>query len=205
MQRRSYWIRLDAQSATPWLGREFKHQDLKGWVGENRAEIIGALLTLARAWFVAGQPAPKNSPKLGSYEKWSTVIGGILETAGVSGFLGNLKSLYSFADEEAEDWTSFLEALYADQGGKPFTTAYLVEILEADEKLLAALPEELAAEWKDAKGTRFAKRLGKAFGRQAGRRYGEFQYRIETAGNAGHAKKWVVARTVPATVTIKAA
>ena len=205
MQRRSYWIRLDAQSATPWLGREFKHEDLKGWVAENRGQIIGALLTLARAWFVAGQPAPKSSPRLGSYEKWSTVIGGVLETAGVSGFLGNLESLYSFADEEAEDWASFLEALYADQGAKPFTTADLAENLVVDEKLRGALPDGLAADWNGGKGANFGKRLGKAFGRQTGRRYGEFQYRIEPAGHVGHAKKWVVARTVPATVTLTAA
>jgi hypothetical protein len=49
MQRRCYWIRLDAHSATPWLGREFKHPDLKQWVLENRGLIIAALLTLGRA------------------------------------------------------------------------------------------------------------------------------------------------------------
>jgi hypothetical protein len=205
LQRRCYWIRLDAQSATPWLGRKFKHEDLKGWVRENRGQLLGALLTLARAWFAAGRPAPKSSERLGSYEDWSQVIGGILQTAGVNGFLGNLASLYSFADEEAADWAGFLEALFAEFNAKPFTTADLVEILEEDEKLRGVLPDELAADWKDRKGAGFAKRLGKAFSKQTGRRYGDFQHRIEPAGTAGHAKRWAVARTLPANTVFKAA
>jgi hypothetical protein len=50
LQRRSYWIRLDAKSATPWLDRKFKHPNLAEWVLENRGRIVAAILTLARAW-----------------------------------------------------------------------------------------------------------------------------------------------------------
>jgi hypothetical protein len=99
LQRRAYWIRLDAHSGKPWLGRTFKHPDLKAWVTENRGRIIGALLTLTRAWFAAGQPPAKN-PTIGGYESWCRTIGGILEHAGVPGFLDNLEGLYNGADEE---------------------------------------------------------------------------------------------------------
>jgi hypothetical protein len=67
---------------------------------DNGETIIAALLTLARSWFAAGRPKAK-SPVLGCYEGWSTILGGVLEHAGVAGFLGNLGSLYQFADEEA--------------------------------------------------------------------------------------------------------
>lgn len=32
MQRRCYWIRLDAQTSRPWEGRTFRHPDLISWV-----------------------------------------------------------------------------------------------------------------------------------------------------------------------------
>src|SRR5215218_4802830 len=48
--RRSYWIRLDARVARPWErpAEQFKHPDLKGWVREQRADILSALLTIGR-------------------------------------------------------------------------------------------------------------------------------------------------------------
>jgi hypothetical protein len=67
MPRRCYWIRMDAKSSEPWLNRTFKHPDLRGWVRSNRGGLLGAILTLARAWFVAGSPAP-STPILGSFE-----------------------------------------------------------------------------------------------------------------------------------------
>ena len=70
-----------------------RHPDLKAWVGGNRGEIIAALLTLARAWFSAGQPAPSTAVP-GGYESWATVVGGILEHAGIAGFLSNLQNVY---------------------------------------------------------------------------------------------------------------
>jgi hypothetical protein len=107
LQRRCYQIRLDAQSGKPWMGRKFKHPDLKAWVGENRGEIIAALLTLARAWFFAGRPAPSIAVP-GGYESWATVVGGILEHAGVTGFLSNLQNVYEKSDEETAEWAEFL-------------------------------------------------------------------------------------------------
>jgi hypothetical protein len=198
LQRRCYQIRLDAQSAKPWIGREFKHPDLKAWVGENLGEIIAALLTLARAWFSAGQPAP-SSAVLGSYESWSTVIGGILECAGVTGFLSNLPNVYEKADEETAEWAEFLEALRERNGETAFTAAEVVAVLEDDNDLVATLPEDLSADWsKKNSGVSFVRRLGKAFSAREGRRHGEMEARIERAGEARNAVKWRVLITIPA-------
>jgi len=47
LPRRCYWIRMDANMPRPWLGRSFRHADLKGWVSDNRGRLLAALLTMA--------------------------------------------------------------------------------------------------------------------------------------------------------------
>ena len=41
----------------------FTYPNLKGWVSENRGRLLMVVLTLARAWHVAGRPAP-SCPKM---------------------------------------------------------------------------------------------------------------------------------------------
>ncbi len=65
----------------------------------------------AEPGIVAGRPGPEQgTPELGSYEAWRNVIGGILSTAGISGFLGNMAEFYDAADEDTPQWSAFLEA-----------------------------------------------------------------------------------------------
>ena len=59
MPRRCYWIRMDAKCSKPFQRTGFKHKRLKEYVLKHRGELLAALLTLARAWFVAGRPEPK--------------------------------------------------------------------------------------------------------------------------------------------------
>ena len=108
LPRRAYQIRIDAEMAKPWLRHPdaFRHPDILAWIAEQRGKVLTALLAMARAWFVAGCPAP-SSPVLGSFEHWSRVVGGTLEFAGVD-FLGNLDRLYDEMDIEAEQWGPFL-------------------------------------------------------------------------------------------------
>jgi putative DNA primase/helicase len=110
MARRSYWIRLNANQARPWLGRKFRHSNLLAWIENHRGALLAACLTIVRAWVVAQKPPPRLAPKLGGFEGWSQTIGGILEHAGMTDFLGNLGALYESVDEEDAPWTEFLRA-----------------------------------------------------------------------------------------------
>jgi hypothetical protein len=76
---------------------------------ENQGQLITALLTMARAWYVAGCPKP-NTPKLGSFESWCDTIGGILQFAGITDFLGNQEKMYELSDVEGQEWEMFLLA-----------------------------------------------------------------------------------------------
>jgi len=105
MARRTVRIRLDSGEEQPWLRDGFRHPDLVGWVMTNRPQLVWACLTLIQAWIAAGRPA--GSQILGMYEAWARTIGGILQVAGVPGFLGNLQDFYSEADTETQALRQF--------------------------------------------------------------------------------------------------
>jgi len=116
LARRCYRIRLDPKMSRPWMRSDFRHSDLATWVLEHRAALICALLTLARAWFVAGCPTDARLPKLGTFTGWVNVVGGILAFAGIEGFLANLEQLYDEADEDSAQWEGFLKAWHGAFG-----------------------------------------------------------------------------------------
>ncbi len=190
--RRCIWARMDAKMARPWERdpSRFRHPDLRAWVQAERGRLLGALLTLIRAWWSVGCPEPAVRP-LGSYEGWSRCVGGVLEVAGQRGFLANLHELYDAADEEATEWSAFLGALWEVFGVGEFTTAELVAQLtkplrtEGEEAMLQSLPEEF-----HANDPGLSRRLGKAFAQRAETRYGA--YRLVKAGKEHQALTWRV-------------
>ena len=121
MPRRCYRIRLDAQCPQPFRRTNFKHTDLRSWALEHRGELIWSLLVLCRAWYAAGKPPAPVLP-MGSYESWSTTVGGVLTHSGIPGFLCNGEELIDEADSETRAWESFLHGIAAVYGGNPFRT-----------------------------------------------------------------------------------
>ncbi len=117
LARRAVRVRLDARMDRPWLRppTEFKHTPLDAWVAQHRGELIGAALTLVRAWLAAGRP--EGGRVLGEFEDWSRVIGGILDVAGIPGFLGNLDEFYTASDVEGIETRAFL-TLWRGQYGE---------------------------------------------------------------------------------------
>ena len=60
---------------------DFKNRNLPGWCAEHSNDLLRALIILAQNWIAKGKPPPQGAV-LGSYESWSAVIGGILESGG---------------------------------------------------------------------------------------------------------------------------
>src|SRR5690606_11596318 len=58
-------------------------------------------------WILAGRP--KGESRLGSMEAWAETLGGILDVAGVPGFLANLDDFYEEADAETNEWKQLFE------------------------------------------------------------------------------------------------
>lgn len=112
--RRCVRIRIDAKIDRPWLREGFRHESIAAWAKENRRALVHAVLVLVKAWLSAGRP--RHGVRLGSFESWSETVGGILDVAGIGGFLGNLAALYEAADAEGRTWREFTAA-WSDRFG----------------------------------------------------------------------------------------
>ncbi len=195
LPRRSVWCRMDAKVARPWTREEFRHPNLSAWVHKHRGELLGAIFTVARAWISAGRVGPdSNVPKLGSFESWRDVIGGMLRTAEVPGFLGNLDEHYR--DSTTRAWWNFLDALFDICGDKAMPVSEIIRKLSNTENL--SLCETFPEVLEDAmlKPESLGKRLGKAFSKWADTRFpsisGKTTLRIVKVGESRGSILWQV-------------
>jgi hypothetical protein len=172
---RCYWIRMDAHMARPGARTNFLHPDLPAWVVQERGRILAAVLTLTRAWILAGRPKPTGIPQVGGFEKWRWFIGGILQNAGLKDFLGNLEQFHERSDINTRQWDSFLLSLQ-DHFPEGFTVKDVVTHLELERDpgqtsiadpetpLDEVLPDGIAGRNRDYRTV-----LGKAFSQREGR------------------------------------
>jgi hypothetical protein len=176
----------------PWERGGFRHPRLKPWVAENRARLESALLTMGRAWFAEGKP--EGSAVIGGFEGWSHTIGGVLEVAGVSGFLANLSEMYERAADGTRDWSAFLEAWRVTYGDEAHTTKQVAADLhdEANDKLRDALPDEFGTIVLDRPDKGLTRKIGKAFAKREGRRHGPEGLHLARAGSKANATQWTV-------------
>jgi hypothetical protein len=128
--RRVVPVRLDAGVERPYRrtgpvpGTSWRHNPLVPWAHERRAELVRAALVLCRWWVQEGESHSRTG-RLGSFESYEAVVGGVLSAAGVSGFLENLERL-----DEADDTTLFARLLamwFAAYGAEPRTSRELVD------------------------------------------------------------------------------
>jgi hypothetical protein len=131
MPRRVIPIRLDAGLEDPSEGRVFKHPRLEQYLAKRRGIYIQAGLTLAKAWVSRGRGY--NGREIGSFEDWSVVIGGILQTAGVDGFLGNRREFLETADTEKAAWTAFVQKWYDQHKEEPVLAKDLLQLAQEAE------------------------------------------------------------------------
>lgn len=154
--RRTIRIRIDPKMDRAWLRKNFKHVPLKGWIAANRASLVRAVLVLVQAWIAAGRPL--GSQRLGSFEEWSEVLGGILGVAGIPGFLGNLEGLYENSDAEGEEWRQFVTVWWQTHGSEAKRAAELNELCERED----LMPSVRGSGLPKAQHMRLAKALSNA-------------------------------------------
>ncbi len=195
LTRRVYRIAIRPRYANPQdrPASSFRHPgvsgyDLETWVAANRKGLLTALLTLVRAWFAAGQPRPARGVSFGSFEGWERVVGGIVETAGLTGFLDNLKVWRSESDFDTQYWSNHVAWLRDQFQDRPFRTAEVKAAAQVD------LPSYMAPpRLDDVADKGYTKALGEQYSRIRGRRYGGLY--LDRAGSAhGHVSLWTVCR-----------
>jgi hypothetical protein len=100
----------------------FRHPLLMKWVLSNRPLIMWARMTLLRAWVAAGRPLGKPAVPMGTFEAWAGVMAGILEVAGIPGFLGNVREFREHADPDSKALRELVEA-WAEARGERWVAA----------------------------------------------------------------------------------
>jgi len=155
--RRAAWIRIDAKTAEPHLRTGFLHDPLEAWVLQQRGELIWAALVLAQNWIARGR-RPFTARRLGSYEAWSKTVGGILDAAGIDGFLGNLEAFSAKADEETSAWKLFAGAWWDEHHDEHVNLDALFELAES------MLPEVVGGGQEKSQRIKLGKALSKRVG-----------------------------------------
>jgi len=126
--RRTIRIRLDARTEAPHLRNQdqFRHPHLINWIKSNRASLVRAVLIFVQHWIALGKPESKKS--LGSFESWAAVVGGILESVGINGFLDNTKDFYEDVQTEAEQKKIFVAAWFKKFGQREIRAGELCRV-----------------------------------------------------------------------------
>lgn len=124
LMRRNVPIRLDAKTPNPALDRPksfFKHHPLQDWLMEMRPALVWACLTIVAHWFARGRPVGKTT--MNSFDHWAAIMGGILESAGIEGFLSNIPAYLAEKNDDDVGTSDFVQALWTQFGDKEFTSA----------------------------------------------------------------------------------
>ena len=129
-------IRLDTGLESP-EGRTYQSNPL-AFIAQNRAQVIGALLTLIRQWQADGCPEYAGAQQ-SRFSQWQKVIGGILQAAGIEGFLDNLATYRATLDPEKAAWFEFASAWHETHGDKYITAAKLLPLALENAEVAAML------------------------------------------------------------------
>lgn len=189
--QRCYPIYLDAKSSKPQERDDFKHPNINGFIRKNRSKLVGAMLTILRAWVLAGRPQP--TCRRVRFEHWREVVGGALEYAGATHFLGNLSTFYEEADTDGPIWEEFilkLAEIYGTDGH--VTPAMIFARFASNDELRGFVPADLAeflTNSEDAKArAKFTQALGYELQSREGKRFGDSEARIERASDGRKGK-----------------
>jgi len=123
MARRAYFIELWPAGPDPQdrPATDFRHPELRDWTVASRSGLVTDALTIIRAWWAAGCPPHDRGMSMGSFERWDAMMSGILDWAGVPGFLDNLAAKRSERDTTGGYWSDHLDWLAETFPGRAFT------------------------------------------------------------------------------------
>lgn len=170
LARRIVPIRLARKVETPADATGFRHADIMAWTLANRPRLVAAGVAMVNHWQASG--SPRGRATMGSYEAWAGVIGGILTSAGVPGFLDNLQAWRQKASGTRDDWGAFVarwQAKCASEGTGTYMTAIaLAKIADGDGREMPLLGRVLGHATTDrsratAMGMALAKVVGRVF------------------------------------------
>jgi hypothetical protein len=127
LKRRVIRARLIPDTDEPYLRENFLHNPLMKWVQENRADLVDACLTIVMSWINAGRPVWHGQP-LGSFEEFSKVMGGILQNAGIEGFMTDMDYQKDSVNSDTEQVRDLIQEWWKTNQNANLTATQIVEI-----------------------------------------------------------------------------
>ncbi|MDP6063794.1 MAG: hypothetical protein QGI49_03255 [SAR202 cluster bacterium] len=185
MARRVVPIRLDAGRERP-ADRRFSVPNLVEVVLSRRWDLVRDVLILVQAWISAGRRY--GSVEFGSFTAYARILGGILENAGLQGFLTNRDRTFQAPDPEREELEVFISHWWEKHGEAVVCSRDLYDMVGNEE----LLPTVIAAAPSPAAGRT---RLGKLLAKHRDQVIVGWQ--VAFVGNDGHthATKWRLMQT----------
>ncbi|UNX53480.1 hypothetical protein MF406_10770 [Georgenia sp. TF02-10] len=188
ISRRAVFVTIDPGMPHPERRVGFKINNLLAWVEEHRGDLLWALLTLTRAWVVAGRPmGPLRTTD--DFSTWKRSVEGVVRHAGFEGRFDSDEAAPEDAGLDSDSAEEFYEAIYRAMGSKPWRAGQVyAEIAQVEGNVLDKIPmdvvpEEVAVLMSKGMASRaFGQWIAKREGRWAG------QYSIRRAGRDAHSK-----------------
>jgi len=167
--RRVLPIRLKPSIENPEQRTGFIHDDLLGWVRENRPRLAVAALTMLRAYYVAGRPEQPGWA-WGSFGEWSALIRGAIVWSGLPDPLNTREAAKSDDASSAIVRGLIGGLIEIDECGDGMTAREIVAVLGdlSNAERFNTL-REVANEVASHRGVIDAKKLGYAFRQHRGR------------------------------------
>jgi len=149
LAKRTIPIRLAVEDGMPEERAGFKHEMLRTWVREHRDRLLGSALGLIQGWVADGAPKA-TGPRLAGFERWVSVVGGLVAWCGREGLGRNRGEWLADHDEEGDQVAQFMHTWTASLVG------------DASPRDLVAFAAEIWPDVADARDERAASiRVGK--------------------------------------------
>jgi hypothetical protein len=189
--RRICHVRLESSEERPEERSDFRHPDLLAYVAGRRQALLGAALTILRAYWVAGRPDQGLSP-WGSFDGWSRLVRSAVAWVGLPDPGLTRVQLQDQTDTTAEGMALLLRCWECMDSGRRGLTAG--EVIDRLFRHPPEDPPEWHAEMRDA----IEALVGRGDSRALGTRLRSFRRRIfggrfiDRAGQQRRAARWAV-------------
>jgi hypothetical protein len=121
-------VRLDANVENPGRRKFHTPEDPVAYALAHRAELVWACLALVQTWIAEGKPKVSLPARLGGFESFTEVMGGVLASANIPGFLANLDAFQADSDSDADHWRTFIIEWWSAHHDKALSPTALLEI-----------------------------------------------------------------------------
>jgi len=129
---RSVWIQLDPEHHDPSARAGFRHDNLERWARDNQAEVCSAAAVIIQRW-ISNRKIHKTSKRMGGFEQWIEVIGGILHAADPTleaDLLSNRAAMRARVSPQHDEWQSFVLAWHVRIGSQIQNVGELYQLCE---------------------------------------------------------------------------